>query len=177
MRAGKLPLRRPDRTWGGPGVGVSCAICSEAIKRHQLESELQTRPAGRGAPGDLPPPRSSPLERNNTGPRTTNRRLRRSADRNRREACGAIVHRATLRQRRPRHPALLEQLPPGFLFLLGLARLAAQYAERLTILKPDDGRFLECVVQGAVCRPDIEIPPVSPSGLCGLTLSPRTWLA
>ena len=26
---GKLPSRRPDRTWGGPGVGVVCTVCDE----------------------------------------------------------------------------------------------------------------------------------------------------
>ena len=46
MRAGKLPSRRPERTWGGPGVGASCAICSEVIKRHHLELELQFKQDG-----------------------------------------------------------------------------------------------------------------------------------
>ena len=27
LQAEKLPNRRPDRTWGGPGVGADCAIC------------------------------------------------------------------------------------------------------------------------------------------------------
>jgi hypothetical protein len=28
IRSGKLPGRRPDRTWAGPGLGVACAICA-----------------------------------------------------------------------------------------------------------------------------------------------------
>jgi hypothetical protein len=27
LKAGKLPKRRPDRTWGGPGVNVPCSLC------------------------------------------------------------------------------------------------------------------------------------------------------
>jgi hypothetical protein len=40
IRAGKLPSRRPDRMWGGPGVGERCAICCELITRDQLELEI-----------------------------------------------------------------------------------------------------------------------------------------
>jgi hypothetical protein len=39
--AGKLPNRRPDRTWGGPGVGARCAICSEPVSKEQMEFEVQ----------------------------------------------------------------------------------------------------------------------------------------
>jgi len=31
IRTGRLPSRRPDRTWGGPGVGVVCTVCGEAV--------------------------------------------------------------------------------------------------------------------------------------------------
>ena len=41
IRAGKLPSRRPDRMWGGPGVGECCAICGELVTRDQLELEIQ----------------------------------------------------------------------------------------------------------------------------------------
>jgi len=41
IRAGKLPSRRPDRTWGGPGIGEPCTICGEPIRRDQLEFEIQ----------------------------------------------------------------------------------------------------------------------------------------
>ena len=41
IRNGKLPNRRPDRTWGGPGVGAACRICSEPVTKNQLEFEIQ----------------------------------------------------------------------------------------------------------------------------------------
>ena len=41
VRAGKLPSRHPDRTWGGPGVGAPCSVCGEAVKKDQLEFEIQ----------------------------------------------------------------------------------------------------------------------------------------
>jgi hypothetical protein len=27
LKAGKIPNRKPDRTWVGPGVNVACSIC------------------------------------------------------------------------------------------------------------------------------------------------------
>jgi hypothetical protein len=44
IRTGKLPNRRPDRTWGGPGVGASCTICGEPVTKDQLEFEIQFSP-------------------------------------------------------------------------------------------------------------------------------------
>jgi len=41
IRAGRLPNRRPDRTWGGPGVGAPCRICGEPVTKNQLEFEVQ----------------------------------------------------------------------------------------------------------------------------------------
>jgi hypothetical protein len=41
IQAGKLPLRRPDRTWGGPGVGAPCAVCDLPVTKDQLEFEIQ----------------------------------------------------------------------------------------------------------------------------------------
>ncbi len=41
IRAGKLPDRRPDRSWGGPGVGAPCVVCGEAVTTDQLEFEIQ----------------------------------------------------------------------------------------------------------------------------------------
>ena len=38
---GKLPSRRPARVWGGPGVGAHCAVCEHAVRRYDLELELQ----------------------------------------------------------------------------------------------------------------------------------------
>ena len=41
LRNGKLPSRRPDRTWGGPGVGAQCPVCDLPVKRDELEFEIQ----------------------------------------------------------------------------------------------------------------------------------------
>jgi hypothetical protein len=41
IRSGKLPSRRPDRTWGGPGVGVVCAICGLTVTKDQMVIEMQ----------------------------------------------------------------------------------------------------------------------------------------
>jgi hypothetical protein len=41
VKAGKLPARRPDRTWGGPGVGAPCAVCAVPVDKDQLEFEIQ----------------------------------------------------------------------------------------------------------------------------------------
>ena len=41
VRTGKLPARRPDRTWGGPGVGARCEVCSEVVTKDHMEFEIQ----------------------------------------------------------------------------------------------------------------------------------------
>jgi hypothetical protein len=41
VRSGKLPSRRPDRTWGGPGVGAICAACELPVGRNEIEFEIQ----------------------------------------------------------------------------------------------------------------------------------------
>ena len=38
---GNLPNRRPDRTWGGRGIGAACAICALPVKPDQLELEIE----------------------------------------------------------------------------------------------------------------------------------------
>jgi hypothetical protein len=38
---GKLPVCRPDRTWGGPGIGVTCAVCDLPVKKDESEFEIQ----------------------------------------------------------------------------------------------------------------------------------------
>ena len=50
IRTGKLPSRRPDRTWAGPGINNSCTICGGPIKLDQLEFEIQFAHDG-AAPG------------------------------------------------------------------------------------------------------------------------------
>jgi hypothetical protein len=41
IRTGRLPARRPDRTWSGPGIGFPCAVCERPIRRHDREVQLQ----------------------------------------------------------------------------------------------------------------------------------------
>jgi hypothetical protein len=38
---GRFPVRRPDRTWGGPGVGAACAVCELPVRTDELEFEIQ----------------------------------------------------------------------------------------------------------------------------------------
>jgi hypothetical protein len=49
LRAGKLPVRGPDRTSGGPGCGVACGVCGDPITRSQPEIEAEV------ARNDMPP--------------------------------------------------------------------------------------------------------------------------
>jgi hypothetical protein len=41
IQIGKLPIRHPDRTWGGPGVGAPCAVCELPVKKEEMEFEVQ----------------------------------------------------------------------------------------------------------------------------------------
>jgi hypothetical protein len=41
IQKGKLPSRRPDRTWGGPGVGAPCAVCDLPVRPTEMEFEIQ----------------------------------------------------------------------------------------------------------------------------------------
>jgi hypothetical protein len=41
IQNGRLPSRRPDRTWGGPGVGAVCSICELPVRKDELEFEIQ----------------------------------------------------------------------------------------------------------------------------------------
>jgi hypothetical protein len=41
LRDGKIPNRRPDRTWGGPGVGAPCSVCGVPVKPSEMEFEVQ----------------------------------------------------------------------------------------------------------------------------------------
>jgi hypothetical protein len=41
IREGKLPSRRPDRTWGGPGVGAPCSVCGRPVSEGETEFEIQ----------------------------------------------------------------------------------------------------------------------------------------
>ena len=41
IKNGKLPARRPDRTWGGPGVGAVCSVCEKRVTKDEMEFEIQ----------------------------------------------------------------------------------------------------------------------------------------
>jgi hypothetical protein len=41
LKTAKLPHRRPDRTWGGPGIGVACTVCDLPVKRDELEFQIE----------------------------------------------------------------------------------------------------------------------------------------
>lgn len=41
MKAGKLPTRRPDRTFAGPGSRTRCAVCGDQISRDQMEFKIE----------------------------------------------------------------------------------------------------------------------------------------
>jgi hypothetical protein len=47
VQNGKIPGRRPDRTWGGPGIGAVCAVCELPIERHEMEFDVQFARDGR----------------------------------------------------------------------------------------------------------------------------------
>jgi hypothetical protein len=44
MKIGRLPEHRPERIWGGPGSGASCAVCGKDIGQEGVEFELQFSP-------------------------------------------------------------------------------------------------------------------------------------
>ncbi len=46
VQSGKLPGRRPDRTWGAPGVGDACAVCELPVRKDEMESEIQFEHGG-----------------------------------------------------------------------------------------------------------------------------------
>ena len=41
VRSGTLPTRQPDRTFGGPGSRMACAVCGEPVTRDQMEFEIE----------------------------------------------------------------------------------------------------------------------------------------
>lgn len=41
MSTGRLPSRRPDRMWGGPGNGATCAVCGQAVSREEMGFDLE----------------------------------------------------------------------------------------------------------------------------------------
>jgi hypothetical protein len=47
---GRLPSRRPDRMWGGPGNGAQCAICSSLLAGEDMGFELEFACPLKGGP-------------------------------------------------------------------------------------------------------------------------------
>ena len=41
FRSRKLPGRKPDRTYGGPGSGKLCSLCGERVTLEQIEMEIE----------------------------------------------------------------------------------------------------------------------------------------
>jgi hypothetical protein len=41
IQSGRLPTRRPERTWGGRGSGAPCAICDVPVRRDDMELEIE----------------------------------------------------------------------------------------------------------------------------------------
>jgi len=41
IQSGKLPARRSDRMFGGPGSGQRCAVCGKPLPREEVEIELE----------------------------------------------------------------------------------------------------------------------------------------
>ena len=37
----RLPNRRPDRLWGGPGVGAPCVVCDIPVEKREIEFEME----------------------------------------------------------------------------------------------------------------------------------------
>jgi hypothetical protein len=38
---GILPRRSPQQTWGGPGTGLTCALCGAPVAKDELEFEVE----------------------------------------------------------------------------------------------------------------------------------------
>jgi hypothetical protein len=41
---GLLPVMSPERTWGGPGGGSTCALCDRVVTAAEIEFELEFAP-------------------------------------------------------------------------------------------------------------------------------------
>ena len=41
IRSGRLPVTKPDRTFGGQGSDVTCPVCGNPVKREDLELEIE----------------------------------------------------------------------------------------------------------------------------------------
>ena len=52
IEAGLIPKRRPDRMWGGPGVGADCTICRVWVGPGENELEIEFVRDGDGTEPD-----------------------------------------------------------------------------------------------------------------------------
>jgi hypothetical protein len=52
VERGKMPARRPDHMWGGPGTGAECSVCEEPVTRGDLEFEIEFACDGENADPD-----------------------------------------------------------------------------------------------------------------------------
>ena len=41
--SGRLPAAKPNRTFGGPSAGATCAVCGDPVQRAEMEFELEFR--------------------------------------------------------------------------------------------------------------------------------------
>jgi hypothetical protein len=41
LEGGRLPERRPDSIWGGPGAGACCTICNAHLSSDEMELEIE----------------------------------------------------------------------------------------------------------------------------------------
>jgi hypothetical protein len=39
--SGRLPRTRPDRRFGGFGIGATCAVCGDLIGREEMQTEIE----------------------------------------------------------------------------------------------------------------------------------------
>ena len=50
IQSGAMPRAKPNRTWGGPGAGLTCGLCDQPITRDQIEYEVQFVQEGMSVP-------------------------------------------------------------------------------------------------------------------------------
>ena len=41
ITAERIPNFKPDRVWGGPGIGALCTICNQPVLQNEMEFEVQ----------------------------------------------------------------------------------------------------------------------------------------
>jgi hypothetical protein len=41
IKKSRLPARPPDRTGGGPGEGLACAVCQRPVTKDEMEFEIE----------------------------------------------------------------------------------------------------------------------------------------